>query len=75
VTKPAIVIVCGGGESKPGEQHGTPAAVVDGRERCPDCGSADLYTGYGLGFGPGIGVYKLCERDGCGWRWKQEDPA
>ncbi len=41
-------------------------------ESCPDCG-ADIILGFGLGMGPGLGEYKVCEKF-CGWAWKHSLP-
>ncbi len=41
-------------------------------EVCPRCG-ADIMHGFGLGFGPGLGVYKVCELF-CGWQYKEVLP-
>jgi len=37
---------------------------------CPQCGSNQLWEGYGLA-GGGLGVYGGC--DHCDWFWKQQD--
>ena len=46
--------------------------AVHDMEKCPQCG-ADIFHGFGLGFGPGYGEYKACEKF-CGWRWKRALP-
>lgn len=67
-----------------GAEYGTPPILVQedydcpecGKvhklEACPDCGSNDVFYGFGLGFGPGYGPYKACD---CGWSWKRALPA
>lgn len=35
-------------------------AMRDSKEACPLCGSTELYQGYGLAAGPGIGFYRIC---------------
>ncbi len=40
-------------------------------EKCPKCG-ADLISGYGL-MGGGIGLYVVCDTDGCDFFEKQQD--
>jgi len=50
---------------------GKPAAVVDGRQVCPECG-APAESGYGL-MGGGVGVYAFCTDDACDWFWKCQD--
>lgn len=45
-----------------------PADLFYERDPCPKCGAFRLTRGYGLGFGPGIGTYEVCDVDGCGHR-------
>jgi hypothetical protein len=66
-----------------GGEYGTPPILIETAydcpecnqthllEECPNCGSRDIEYGYGLGFGPGIGSYKLCD---CGWSYKKVLP-
>lgn len=67
-TKSGVVMakVCG-----TPRECGKPAAVVDGRQVCPECG-APADTGYGL-MGGGIGAYVFCTGDACDWFWKMQD--
>jgi hypothetical protein len=52
-------------------ESGKPAAVVDGKQVCPECG-APAESGYGL-MGGGVGVYAFCTSDSCDWFWKMQD--
>ena len=70
-----------------GGEFGTPPIVVDDNydcpecddvhllEECPKCKSNDIAYGYGLGCGPGMGPYKLCNEEDCDWTWKQAELA
>ena len=39
---------------------------------CPKCGSMTLIEGYGL-MGGGLGLYEACDKEGCGYFYKEQD--
>ena len=71
-----VIVHTSRGPHTPGKTHGTPPAVGRDHEGkpahvCPECRSSNLQEGYGIGCGPGIGLYWFCHE--CDWTHKVED--